>query len=147
MPSGNLGNVTAGVWARELGLPIGDIVLATNANPAVTEFLDGGDWRPRASVPTLASAMDVGNPSNMERLRALFPDRLARPASRRGCVTDEEIRATIRQDAEALDYVWDPHGATAAHVYHQLADGSCATSRGCWSRRRTRPSSTRSSNR
>jgi len=122
VPSGNLGNVTAGVWARELGLPIGDIVLATNANPAVTEFLDGGAWRPRASVPTLASAMDVGNPSNMERLRTLFPDRLATRVSAR-LVTDEQIRATIRQDAEALDYVWDPHGATAAHVYHHaLAD-------------------------
>jgi len=117
VPSGNLGNVTAGVWARELGLPIGDIVLATNANPAVTEFLDGGAWRPRASVPTLASAMDVGNPSNMERLRGLFPDRLATRVSAR-LVTDEQIRAAIRQDAEALDYVWDPHGATAAHVYH-----------------------------
>jgi len=117
VPSGNLGNVTAGVWARELGLPIGDIVLATNANPAVTEFLDGGVWRPRASVPTLASAMDVGNPSNMERLRALFPDRLATRVSAR-LVTDEQIRATIREDAQALDYVWDPHGATAAHVYH-----------------------------
>ena len=117
VPSGNLGNVTAGVWARELGLPIGDIVLATNANRAVTEFLDGGAWRPRASVPTLASAMDVGNPSNMERLRTLFPDRLATRVSAR-LVTDEQIRATIRQDAEALDYVWDPHGATAAYVYH-----------------------------
>ena len=117
VPSGNLGNVTAGVWAREVGLPIGDIVLATNANPTVTEFLDGGAWRPRASVPTLASAMDVGNPSNMERLRTLFPDRLATRVSAR-LVTDEQIRATIRQDAEALGYVWDPHGATAAHVYH-----------------------------
>ena len=117
VPSGNLGNVTAGVWARELGLPIGDIVLATNANPAVTEFLDGGAWRPRASVPTLASAMDVGHPSNMERLRTLFPDRLTTRVSAR-LVTDEQIRAAIRQDAEALDYVWDPHGATAAHVYH-----------------------------
>ncbi len=117
VPSGNLGNVTAGVWARELGLPIGDIVLATNANPAVTEFLDGGAWRPRASVPTLASAMDVGNPSNMERLRTLFPDRLSTRVSAR-LVTDEQIRATIREDAETLGYVWDPHGATAAHVYH-----------------------------
>jgi threonine synthase len=122
VPSGNLGNVTAGVWARELGLPIGDIVLATNANPAITEFLDGGAWRPRPSVQTLASAMDIGNPSNMERLRALFPDRLAGRVSAR-LVTDDQICATIRQDAEALDYVWDPHGATAAHVHHHaLAD-------------------------
>ncbi|HEX9365925.1 MAG TPA: threonine synthase, partial [Vicinamibacterales bacterium] len=73
VPSGNLGNVTACVWAREAGLPIEEIVLATNENRTVTEFLDGGDWRPRPSVATLASAMDVGNPSNMERLRARFP--------------------------------------------------------------------------
>ena len=121
VPSGNLGNVTAGVWAREAGLPIGDIILATNANPTVTEFLDSGAWRPRASVATLASAMDVGDPSNMERLRALFPDRL-RDRISAALVTDDQIRATIRRDAEALGYVWDPHGATAAHVYHQLPE-------------------------
>ena len=119
VPSGNLGNVTAGVWAREAGLPIGDFVLATNENRAVTEFLDGGDWRPRPSVTTLASAMDVGNPSNMERLRALFPDRLGAKVSAQ-LVTDDQIRATIHEDAETLGYVWDPHGATAAHVYHHF---------------------------
>ena len=121
VPSGNLGNVTAGVWAREVGLPIGDIILSTNANPTVTEFLDSGAWRPRASIATLASAMDVGNPSNMERLRALFPDRLRDRVSAQ-LVTDDQIRATIRRDAEALGYVWDPHGATAAYVYHQLPE-------------------------
>ena len=121
VPSGNLGNVTAAVWTRETGLPIGDIVLATNANPTVTEFLESGAWRPRASVATLASAMDVGDPSNMERLRALFPDRLGDRMSAQ-LVTDDQIRATIRRDAEALGYVWDPHGATAAHVYHHLPE-------------------------
>ena len=74
IPSGNLGNSVACVWARKLGLPIGRIVLAHNANRTVPDFLANGEWRPRASVPTLASAMDVGSPSNMERLRALFPD-------------------------------------------------------------------------
>jgi threonine synthase len=120
VPSGNLGNVTAGVWARELGLPIGDIVLATNANPAVTEFLDGGAWRPRASVPTLASAMDVGNPSNMERLRRLLGDDLGWHL-RAHLVTDDQIRDTIREDARTLGYIWDPHGATAAYAYRQLS--------------------------
>jgi threonine synthase len=119
VPSGNLGNVTACVWARAAGLPIGDIVLATNENRTVTEFLDSGAWRPRPSVPTLASAMDVGNPSNMERLRSLFPDRLGDHVSAR-LVTDDQIRTTIRDDAAAIGYVWDPHGATAAHVYHHL---------------------------
>jgi threonine synthase len=121
VPSGNLGNVTACVWAREAGLPIGDIVLATNENRTVTEFLETGAWRPRASVATLASAMDVGNPSNMERLRGLFPDGLAAHLSAH-LVTDDQIRATIRRDADSLDYVWDPHGATAAWVYHQLPE-------------------------
>ena len=69
VPSGNLGNVVACVLARDMGLPIGDIVLATNANLTVTDYLAGGVWRPRPSVATLASAMDVGDPSNMERLR------------------------------------------------------------------------------
>lgn len=119
VPSGNLGNVTACVWAREAGLPIGDIVLATNENRTVTEFLESGAWRPRASVATLASAMDVGDPSNMERLRGLFPDGLGAHVTAH-LVTDDQIRATIQRDAETLDYVWDPHGATAASVYHQL---------------------------
>jgi threonine synthase len=119
VPSGNLGNVTACAWARQSGLPIGDIVLATNENRTVTEFLETGTWRPRPSVTTLASAMDVGNPSNMERLRALYPDGPARHVQAQ-LVTDEQIRETIRQDASRMGYIWDPHGATAAHVYHQL---------------------------
>ena len=65
--------------------------------------------------------MDVGNPSNMERLRALHPAQLARHVSAQ-LVTDDEIRETIRRDAVTLGYVWDPHGATAAHIYHQLPD-------------------------
>jgi threonine synthase len=120
VPSGNLGNVTACVWAREMGLPIADIVLATNENRTVTEFLETGVWRPRPSVATLASAMDIGNPSNMERLRALFPDGLG-PHVSAHLVTDAQIRETIRRDARTLGYVWDPHGATAAHVYHHHA--------------------------
>jgi threonine synthase len=64
--------------------------------------------------------MDVGNPSNMERLRTLFPDRLGDHVTAY-LVTDDEIRATIREDDEALGYVWDPHGATAAHVYRRVS--------------------------
>jgi len=121
VPSGNLGNVAACLWARQAGLPIGDIVLATNSNLAVTDFLRTGEWQARASVPTLASAMDVGNPSNMERLRWLYPE----PGHMRGqvsaiAVTDDEIRAAIRRDYSEYGQVWCPHTATAAHVYRQL---------------------------
>lgn len=121
VPSGNLGNVAACLWAREAGLPIGEIVLATNANLTVTDFLRTGDWQPRASVATLASAMDVGNPSNMERLRWLFPrlDSLRGQISAQA-VSDDEIRASIRRDHAEYGQVWCPHTATAAHVYRQL---------------------------
>lgn len=121
IPTGNLGNALACIWAREIGLPIGDILLASNANLTVPEFLQTGEWRPRPSIATLASAMDVGNPSNMERLRWLFPerDRLAGRVSAQS-VSDDEIRATIRRDHRELGQTWCPHTATAACVYRRL---------------------------
>ncbi len=123
VPSGNLGNVVACLWARTMGLPIGPIELAHNANLAVPEYLRTGDWRPRPSVATLASAMDVGNPSNMERLRSLYPEwhELARQV-RAHTVTDEQIRERIAVDFRRLGECWCPHTATAAHVYAGLDD-------------------------
>jgi threonine synthase len=122
IPTGNLGNAAACVLAREAGLPIGDIVLVTNANRAIPDFLSEGAWRPRASLPTLASAMDVGNPSNMDRLRWWFSDVDAlRRRVTAWSVSDDEIRDTIRRDARAFGRVWDPHTATAATVFRHLA--------------------------
>jgi threonine synthase len=121
IPSGNLGNSVACVWARKLGLPIGRIVLAHNANRAVPDFLSSGDWKPRASVATLASAMDVGTPSNMERLRALFPDiDSLRAAVRAESVSDAEIRARITHDFRQYGKAWCPHTASAAEVYARM---------------------------
>jgi threonine synthase len=131
IPSGNLGNSVACVWARKIGLPIGRIVLAHNANRAVPDFLRSGDWQPRASIPTLASAMDVGSPSNMERLRALFPDvEAVRGAVRAESVSDDEIRARIstdfRQFSDQYGKPWCPHTATAAEVYARLPNSERA---------------------
>jgi threonine synthase len=121
VPSGNLGNAVACIWARKLGLPIADVVLAHNANRTVPDFLDTGDWRPRASVATLASAMDVGNPSNMERLRALYPELdEIREAVSACTVDDEAIRARIRAGRDELGQIWCPHTATAAEAYARL---------------------------
>lgn len=121
VPSGNLGNVAACIWARKVGLPIGEIVLAHNANRTVTDYLDTGEWRPRPSVATLASAMDVGNPSNMERLRALFPDvRDMRTAVSAFTVNDDAIRARIRAGFEEFGQIWCPHTASAAEAYARL---------------------------
>jgi threonine synthase len=130
IPAGNLGNSVACVWARRLGLPIGRVVLAHNANRTVPDFLQSGEWRPRPSVPTLASAMDVGSPSNMERMRALFPDLEAvRHAVRAESVTDAEIQHRIRADYDNYGKVWCPHTATAAEVYARLSPAERADGR------------------
>ena len=121
VPTGNLGNGMACVWARAMGLPIGDVVFAVNANRTIPDFLSTGQWQPRPSTATLASAMDVGNPSNMERLRNLIPDF----AELRGTVEaypvdDEAIRAQIAKDYARFGQVWCPHTATGFWVYDHL---------------------------
>jgi threonine synthase len=121
VPTGNLGNAVACLWARRMGLPIREVVLAVNENRSIPEFLETGEWRPRPTVPTLASAMDVGAPSNVERLRHLFPDRgELRENLRAYPVTNEEIREAIRRGPERWGEVWDPHTATAAVVRERL---------------------------
>src|SRR5688572_1662557 len=122
IPSGNLGNSVACVWARKIGLPVGRILLAHNINRAVPDYLATGNWLPRPSIATLASAMDVGSPSNMERLRALFPDvAQVREAVQAASVTDEQIRHRISEDFRNYGKAWCPHTATAAEVYARLA--------------------------
>jgi threonine synthase len=121
IPSGNLGHAVACVWARELGLPIGDIVLAHNANRTVPDFLASGEWRPRPSITTLATAMDVGNPSNMERLSGLYGDHARMTARIRAVsVDDEAIRASIRNEFELSGLTLCPHSAVAARAYRML---------------------------
>lgn len=124
VPSGNLGNVLACLYAREVGLPIGDVILATNANRAVTEFLETGDWEAFETVQTLANAMDVGNPSNMERLRHLWPDvETVRDKIKAFRVGDDAIVEEIRRGPDRWGQVWDPHTACAAHVRSKLDSG------------------------
>ncbi len=122
IPAGNLGNAFAAVWARALGFPIGRIILAHNINRAVPDFLNTGIWRPRPSIATLASAMDVGNPSNMERMRALYPSMLEiREQLSADSVDDATIRARIGEDFMRYGREWCPHTATAAEVYARLS--------------------------
>ena len=122
IPAGNLGNAFAAVWARALGFPIARIVLAHNINRTVPDFLRTGVWEPRASIATLASAMDVGNPSNMERIRALYPSMSEiREQLSADSVDDATIRARIGEDFMHYGREWCPHTATAAEVYSRLA--------------------------
>ena len=112
-PSGNFGNLTAGLLAKRAGLPISSFVAATNVNDVVPTYLASGLFEPRASVQTLANAMDVGNPSNFERMRWLYHDDLA--AMRADIVgapyTDDQVRTTIRRVYEERGYLLDPHSA------------------------------------
>jgi threonine synthase len=104
-----------------MGLPIGRIVLATNANRVLPEFFAGGDYAPRASIATLANAMDVGAPSNFERLRWLFPDEpRLREALAAVAVNDEGIRASIVAMHRRRALAICPHTATAAHALARL---------------------------
>ena len=118
VPTGNLGHGFAALYARAMGLPIGAIRLVTNANRTLSEWAASGRYEPRPAVATIANAMDVGAPSNFERLKALGP---ALGASHVELVEDETIRARIVADYQASLYVWCPHSATAAEAYAGLA--------------------------
>lgn len=121
VPSGNLGNAVAALWARRAGAPVGEVVLATNANPAITAFTGGEPWGSRPTVATLATAMDVGHPSNMERAFHLFGgEEGARTGLRAHRVDDDEIRSAIRAGPARWGEVWDPHTAAAVAVRERL---------------------------
>lgn len=122
IPTGNLGNAFACIMAREMGLPIGPVILVTNANKTIVDYFETMKWLPRASLQTLASAMDVGDPSNMERLRSLIgeadvlKDKLGVTS-----VSDDEIKVSMRQDFEDFGFATCPHTATASHAWRELA--------------------------
>ena len=113
VPSGNFGNLTAGLLAVRLWLPVKKFIAATNANDIVPAYLKSGDYRPRASMATISNAMDVGAPSNFARMQALFGNSWE---EMRGKIegmafTDDQTRAAIREVKSLYDYEIDPHGA------------------------------------
>ena len=121
VPTGNLGNALACLLAKRLGLPIGDIVLASNANDVLPQFFAGGEYAPRASIATLANAMDVGAPSNFERLQWLYPDATElRRVLRAEAVDDDTIRLSILRTRAQRGYIACPHTACAAEVLDRL---------------------------
>ena len=117
IPSGNVGNCTGAYWAKEMGAPIARIVLAVNANRTIPDYLEEGVYRPRPSVRTLANAMDVGAPSNMERIFDLYRtvDEVRANLSA-WSVSDDEIRKTIQDAYHDEGYIMCPHTACAEHV-------------------------------
>jgi len=127
VPSGNLGNLCAGVMAQRRGVPIGRFIVATTtANDPLPRYLASGGYEPRASTPTLASAMDVGAPSNFERLLHFFDaDVQAMRATMTGVTaSDDDISATIRALYDEHGYVADPHSAVGYHGARAVAHAS-----------------------
>lgn len=114
VPSGNFGNLCAGLYARELGLPVTALVAATNANRTVPDYLESGQYRPRPGVATLSNAMDVGDPSNWERIAHLYRRDWSslRRALRWGSLDEPSTVAALR-GLWARGYPADPHAAVA----------------------------------
>jgi threonine synthase len=127
VPTGNLGNALAALWVRETGLPVGEVCLACNANATLPEFFEGHDYRPREAVATLANAMDVGAPSNFERLRWTFPYAADLRAQTQALgVDDATIRRTLAHHASEHGEVFCPHTATAMHLLDRLREAGNA---------------------
>lgn len=113
IPSGNYGNICAGMMAQQMGLPIHHFVAGTNANKVVPDFLSTGNYRPRPSIATISNAMDVGDPSNFVRIQKIYGDDFGRLKKALSSFTysDEKTRKAMLQLYKEQGYITDPHGA------------------------------------
>jgi threonine synthase len=111
VPSGNFGNLTAGLYAMKMGAPIRQFVAATNINKTVPDYLASGEYRARVSKATISNAMDVGAPSNFERMAAHFSWEEMKRILLGIYITDEETRETIARVHNEAGYFLDPHSA------------------------------------
>lgn len=119
VPSGNFGNLTAGLIAKTLGLPIKRFIAATNANDTVPRYLHSGNWSPNATVATLSNAMDVSRPNNWPRVEELFKrNGWALSELHSAAISDAQTEDTLRAMSQ-LGYLCEPHGAVAYEVLKQ----------------------------
>jgi threonine synthase len=113
VPSGNFGNITAGLFGKQMGLPVSRFIAANNKNDIFYQYLQTGKYNPRPSVATIANAMDVGDPSNFARVLDLYKESheaICRDISGT-TYTDEQIRETVKTTYQQTGYLLDPHGA------------------------------------
>ena len=124
VPSGNFGNITAGLFAHRMGLPIHRFIAANNANDIFYNYLLSGLYKPKASVQTIANAMDVGDPSNFVRILDLYGGDHGRISSliSGASYSDTQIRQTMKDCYDNTGYTLDPHGACG---YRALKEGLC----------------------
>ena len=124
IPSGNLGNASAALWAKRMGFPIAGITLVSNANRVLFDYFETGEYRARPSIATLANAMDIGDPSNLQRLRDACPGHAQLTQELRShWVSDERIRSAIHDCQRATGRILDPHTATAVAALESLGAG------------------------
>lgn len=123
IPTGNLGNAIAAYWAKAMGFPIREIVLATNANTVIPDYLKTGSYKPKPSIKTLANAMDVGDPNNFQRLQDLYPNfDIFKHNVTAISASDQDIKKTITSVYENEGIIICPHTATAYYARQQLSD-------------------------
>lgn len=122
VPSGNFGNITAGLFAKRMGLPVKRFIAANNRNDIFLQYLQTGEYKPRPSVSTIANAMDVGDPSNFARILDLYGNSHEAISAEISGVsyTDEQIAETLKTCKKETGYLLDPHGACG---YQALKDG------------------------
>ena len=128
VPSGNFGNITAGIFGKVMGLPVKRFIAANNANDIFYNYLQTGSYNPRPSVQTIANAMDVGDPSNFARIYDLYKgDHDAIAAEISGATyTDAQIAETVCNCYEQTGYLLDPHGACGFRALSEgLREGEC----------------------
>jgi len=118
IPSGNFGNLTAGLLAKRMGLPVKHFLAATNVNDTVPDFLSTGEYKPKVSVPTISNAMDVGSPSNFSRMKELYSNGSSTWNNMKKDILgfsydDERTASAIIEINKKLNYTPDPHGAVA----------------------------------
>ncbi|MCU0346109.1 MAG: threonine synthase [Saprospiraceae bacterium] len=132
VPSGNFGNLTAGIFAKKMGLPIHQFIAATNANDVVPAYLGTGEYTPRPSVPTLSNAMDVGNPSNFARMLNLYGSTWnnMKEDIKGYAFNDLQTEEAMRQVFQKYGYVIDPHGAVGILALEQYQSKKPGTTRG-----------------
>lgn len=122
VPSGNFGNLTAGLLAMKSGLPVNGFIAATNSNDSVPRYLAGEDYKPVETVATISNAMDVGNPSNFSRMLDLFSNSREnmRSVLLSDSYNDEDTRTAMRECLNKYNYMLDPHGAVAWCAWNDL---------------------------
>ncbi len=126
VPSGNFGNICAGLLAHALGMPAGGFIAACNANTVVPDFLRTGEYKPKPSVATLSNAMDVGNPSNFVRILEMFKNEFPRLKQNMIAVSisDEQTIETMKSVYEEAGYVLDPHGGVGYRALSERLAGN-----------------------